>query len=305
MSNQLVLRLDASALNEFMVCPIKYHYRYREHLIKTGARTEPLDKGSVMHALLDAYYAKRCENLVELPIKIASAICEQLLPELKKKYLLPEEAWQLLELRFIQYVVNYSKDVVPLKAQKGKDLLTGTELGFSKVLFQDERYLFIVEGRIDLLCEISGKRAVLDHKTQERKSTLYERRVQARTYAWATGFNYFIYNYIGLTKEVTKDTFRREVSYFSDEDINNWHWRMLQKFFLLEQMLKCNAFELNAEQYRNYSACAGAFDSHPCAYTSICEETDARRAELIKIQDFHTEVWEPWKLANEDLMEVI
>src|SRR6266478_354694 len=151
MSKKYVLALDASQIKSFDgECQLMWAYLYRENLRLAGADTSAMDKGTIIHFLLEQYYKIKAKNKNILDREAAQASIEIFQNHIKE---LPEASFgfdkdliNFLCQRFIQYVYNYAgRDLVPAINKFNNEV--GVELGFSKVLYEDENVLFLLEGR--------------------------------------------------------------------------------------------------------------------------------------------------------------
>ena len=291
-----VLVLDSSQINEAIKCHHMWALNYREHLSNATNVTTALDEGTLMHALLDVYYTLIATGGPRLNIYTAAqaAVVALTADRTFEAYLKDKSAdrWEFLVQRFMQYVARYSSNDFQPIINKGRP---SVEVGFSKVLFEDSKRLFIVEGRIDLISTINGERLWMDHKTQSTQGNLYKYKSQFLTYAWATGYKYGIINYIRLhAKYDDRHTLVRETIQFPQHLILRWEERMLHLFFELAKVIESSNGD--SEHFkREPGACAGAFEKSPCQYTQICETESAEMREQIK--KFHyikRTPWSPW-----------
>lgn len=300
---KFILALDASQISEYLTCPLKWYYDYylRLSLPEIESKRTAPDKGTLVHLLLDWYYTAKQDGADNNDAAIVAS----------KKFILQEETSRLfkkgvinkdgkLEMtakeletflveRFFAYALRWPND---FNVPKG-----GIELGFSKLLYENDQVKFIVEGRIDLMDKMNnGLMAVVDHKTQERAVNLYGHKIQFKTYAWAANVNYAWVNYFRLQKKYEEgNTFRRELIYFTPAELQDWAIRMEAVFWEIYNMLQDapRLFEMN----RNDAACGGAYDSNPCQFTPLCEEYNWEMKERKKTSRYITkEAWTPWKV---------
>src|SRR6267143_4227287 len=54
--NKFNLILDASQIYEYQTCPLKWYYNYKENLRLGISDTTAMDKGTLIHNLLELYY---------------------------------------------------------------------------------------------------------------------------------------------------------------------------------------------------------------------------------------------------------
>lgn len=313
----LAIALDATQITEYSFCPLSWYLRYREHLAKTGQDRKSLDLGTIMHLYLAEHYNLQSQDLSY--DAIAKAVVDKLKVNQEIKELDPSGEYnQFVSQRYLAYVMRYSQgDFRAFKRPTKEDpsvYPAAIEIGFSKQIYQDSRFTFIIEGRIDLLANIDDKIYFVDHKTQGRKSNLYKFKPQFLTYALATELEYGLINYIGMTKEQNADTFRRESIRFPKWKIEQWREYIIKNVFLpiteklqAHQYIRENfedgpilKYTLDLERklfesQRKLTSCAGAFDSMPCMFTELCETNDPVMVQNIKSFQYHKiKPWSPW-----------
>lgn len=300
------LALDASQIKQFDFCNLSWAYLYRENLVKSGLKTEALDKGTYIHLLLELYYKRRIEFPNEDIYNSAGLVIADVQKNYAEPFNFPHELHQFLCTRFIQYIGYWAgRDISPI----GTPDNPAVELGFSKILYEDDNVLFIVEGKIDLIQSTSGAICIVDHKSQDRESHLYYYRPQMLTYDWATGAEYGMINYFGLQKEFKEGkTFRRDTMHFPKWMIQRWEKYLLNIFWTIYKMDSSNEWIeqgthkkiTNEETFqRNLTSCAGAFESNPCMFTDLCEiESDEMRENKKKFAYETKKPWTPWKVET-------
>jgi hypothetical protein len=192
--------------------------------------------------------------------------------------------------RFNQYQFRYLQgDFIPL-VKGGKP---SVEIGFSTVIYEDDKYVFILEGRIDLLGLYKEFKVFIDHKTQSRDSRLYDWKVQFLCYALATGLNRGVVNYFGLQKGYEDGkTLRHQLFYIPD-----WKKEEFKQYIISEVY-----FPIAQGIFKpNFNSCAGPDEKRPCAFSMICNAQHNETKQLIKQTFYHVvPAWTPW---NEDESE--
>jgi hypothetical protein len=307
MTQQYVLTLDSSQIYEIQTCPLRWYYRYIQNLELAGADREAPDKGTLIHWLADQYYNYIWNRPHENKINALNYALSEFISTNQTQELFPEDKEHVLRdflmKRFTQYTQRYFNDDFYIMSTK----VSPAELGFSKLLYEDAGVKFIVEGRIDLVTLVQGSHlAFVDHKTQSRESTLYHYKPQFKTYAWATGCEYGIINYIGLQEDknnekMKKNTlFRRDLIHFNPWMIEEWELKMKEIFNYAYNLINDLDFaEKVCYLHRNDSACAGAFDSNPCPMRFICEEGNWEMKEAIKKFKYKVkDKWMPWEIKK-------
>lgn len=299
--SKLVITLDSTALRSFMTCEQQWAYAYVENLRRFNETTIYLDKGTLVHKLLEVFYTLRALR----PREDRYAHQKIVVDLFKKGKLLKTSGLDKTEEdficgRFLQYVMKYmSYDFVP-QMRNGK---VGVEIGFSKVLYEDEQVICIVEGKIDLLSKTphpnGGFDCFVDNKSQEQKKDLYPYKIQFLTYAWATGFRWGYINYFRLQEKYSEtETFRRELIYFDAWQVEKWKSQALKVFFkVYETMIKYqidNQDDLKGWMFnQNLNSCAGPDEKRPCYFTKICENPGKDEA-IKKVYYDKVAKWVPW-----------
>jgi hypothetical protein len=309
MKEKFNLVLDASQIYESQTCPLKWWYHYKENLALIPFDTEAMDKGTLVHQLLELYYNFRFNEPNGNKLTHAQLCIDIFMKERFTQTLFPSdnsEIEQFICERFLLYVMRYMNDDFNLRYDSK---IAPVELGFSKLLFENDEVRFIVEGRIDLVANIQdGRACFVDHKSQEKAINLYRYKPQFKTYAWATGYNWGIVNYFGLQADKNNDLmkngklFRRDLIYFEKWMIDEWEEKLKLIFWEIYYSLKLeNSFETEKSLYlyRNDSACGGAFDCNPCQFTHLCElESWSMKEQLKSFKYAKMEPWTPWRLKE-------
>ena len=308
---KLNITLDSQQLYTFGICPLQWYYSYKESIrLATTDQKVAADKGTLVHYLMDLYYTERATKPSESRLLHASNICQRFLSEKKTLELFPtsdlitDDNFGLdtfLCDRFMLYVHRYLNDDFKPLIVNGKP---GIEVGFSKLLYEDDSVRFILEGRIDLLVDLAGG-AWVDHKSEGKYNPLYFYKVQFRTYALATGYMFGLINYFGMQEDKDRKLlkanklFRRDLIAFKPEMIQEWKQKVLRIFWNVFYGLALpeNEQEKYFYELKNESSCSGAFDSHPCQFTHLCEEYNWKfKQEIKEFKYKKVEPWVPWQI---------
>ena len=298
--SKVTIILDNSQITSYKTCPRLWNFSYRESLRLVSTKPDEsrlLNFGNHMHSLLEVYYTLRTLNPTVNYAEHAKAVLEltaKLEAKIVERYSFSSEDLIFLRNRFLQYVLTYgTNDFIPILLKSRPSV----EVGFSKVLYEDAAHLFIVEGRIDLLAQLSSETFFIDHKLQGTARDYYNYDSQFLTYAWAT-IPRGIINYIGAQKEFTKTTLRRSVIHFPPHLIEEWRSQTLEEvFFPIARTLKSANSNLSHLNFcKNRFSCSGPFKTNPCAFTSLCESSSPEMIESQKKFKYtHVEPWTPWK----------
>ena len=135
----------------------------------------------------------------------------------------------------------------------------------------------------------------MDHKFQLRSRDLYKKTIQFRNYALVMyetmGITTGIVNYVRLTKSVTKDTFKRELTQFNSLELAEWKRNLIS---IYDSIFDSILIVYEGIYDKNWSACSGKF-GYPCDFTPLCEEynEDIKKAKQTQLYTVREE-WKPW-----------
>lgn len=287
--------LDSTKLSTFLECQQKLRLGYIENLTLSNAIDDAIAVGSYGHKLLEIYYKKKD---IFGPV---SAINQALEFHLDNDFPLDKRIQQIVKDRFDYYCMRYanenyqtisrSKDVIrvnngmPFTCKTQEPLV---EQGFSFKLLDTPEYLFVLEGRIDWMVDISGVIAWVDHKFQLRKRNLYAKSIQFRNYSLATGLNLGVINYIRLHQQVEETTLERQIVQFSPLDQRMWREELIEYYIFIAKIMRSGEFK------KNRDSCSGKF-GYKCQFTQICEEYEPELITNIKNTKYvKKEEWKPW-----------
>lgn len=301
-----VLIADSTQISAFLECPEYYNLRHKQNLGLDTEVDEPIMAGTFGHKLLDIYYAN-----LHLGVDKAVELAQSFEPP--TEFNLSSDLINLIRERFNLYWMTYSKkDIVPLTKRVHQIVIIKqsdsppadieeyigypidkypnialVEQGFSYELLNTSEYLFVLEGRIDLIGEINGTKLWSDHKFQFRKRDLYNKSIQFRNYSLVTDLSMGIINYIRLHKETSKDTLKRDLVTFSPAERRHWKQELIEIFIKMVKTVKSGSFE------RNRDSCPGKF-GYKCEFTPICDEYDPLIQVEIKKRYKEIPIWKPW-----------
>lgn len=279
MPRQTVI-LDSTQISAFYDCPTYWNYAHNECISKTDLDDKhAITAGNYGHKILERYYKSIAGKTGKT---MEDSIAMEIEPEFQD---LPIDLQSLVQQRCREYGYVYSRqDVEVFNPDE-------VEIPFSQTIYKDNDYLFILEGRIDLICKVGSSTHFLDHKFQMRERHLYKKSVQFRNYALVTDQILGIVNYIRLHKTVTKNTYVREVISFSRAEIRWWKEELLKIFLRVARYLRDPRRQFNTD-WHNWKSCEGKF-GYQCQYTDICENIFAPEL-LVNIKEFNYKVHEKW-----------
>lgn len=305
MTQQIIIA-DSTQLTCFDECPVRWYYRYCKQISKTEIplkdyegedkkeKQNTRDMGTVFHKILefryrDKYGIRRC---------ISEALDFYINGD---EVDLSSKEIDLVGQTALIYDANYSiNGDFFIKSPES------VEVGFSECIYEDENYKFILEGRIDLaeayLGGPEGVKVSVDHKSQGRAHRLYQKCIQFRNYAMVLDAKMFVVNYIRFNKNITKDTFVREIIPFSAAEHRSWKNEITQLYRKMTdtklsldyiENLHGNNHEL-INSIKRRSSCPSQYGGL-CEFIPLCDETNPNIVINIMNQNYeHKEPFKPW-----------
>jgi len=289
-----VLVLDSTQLDQWGRCPNLWNLSSNEQLTLSNEVRDDFAMGTYGHKLLEIYYTNIHKG-------IGTAVKEMQEYKLEEPYPLSEERRQSVSTRLTDYWMKYSTvgDILPSSRpvktigidNDGFPCTTVTneplvEKGFSYPVLDTSEYLFVLEGKIDLIGYMGGMELFLDHKFQSRSHRLYPKSIQFRNYALATGFRTGMINYIRLHKTLEKDTLERTIISFSVNELREWKEELIETYIHIAKS--------QGKYRKERAACSGKY-GFPCEFTKICDETEMITIQAIKESLYKKkDEWKPW-----------
>jgi hypothetical protein len=292
------LVIDSQHLSEFQKCPRRYYHTFIESL-ESLHKAPPLQKGSCISDALEAYYNAKIEKksfdeCVASGVKIISEFPFNILKDEDNHV----DLRYLLLSKFAQYVQYYrNEQIIPFACENNA--------GFSKVLYEDDRYLFIYEGKPDFTGFADWKTKQLhwmDHKTTSMPSgDLHHHSNQFLGYSWALDSEVGVINYFGLQKGASPEkSFQRALVKFTKADIDDWVRNSIEWCFRLVKARQAweQGYYVDPEQAKVYlwpktrASCETKYGL--CTYAGLCDTQTLVKIEQLKKQYFRVRE-EPWK----------
>ena len=314
---QQVVILDSTQIEAYDTCPTMWYNGYRSSLELIQDQEDEnnslkaIRMGTLGHKWLEIFYTHKAMGCsTTSAVNLANAFDPDLADELDlHQFPLDKDQRKTVIERMQFYWMKYANDDFQPACRQDYDISVDAnsglpidgfkkvplvERGFSYELFNSPEYLFILEGRIDLIAPIgnSTQLGFVDHKLQLRERQLYPKSIQFKNYALATGLNYGIINYIRLHQTVSAKTLVRQLISFNSFEIRTWRSELIEIYVNVAKDLK--AGDPKWAFARKRSQCSGKF-GYTCQFAHICEEPDREVGELIKLQRYKTkQEWKPW-----------
>lgn len=311
-----IVSLDSTILNTLQQCDTKYFLNF-EQQVQPMHKAEPLEEGSLMHNMLEVYYAIIGKVVVPdspswLELKEAGlfngdpeSLYKLTWPEIvrhaievgrwyfTKTELDPAEA-EMIIYQFSEYCEHYRYEPwVPLAVE---------EVGARELFFDDDLQI-IYNFKIDLVAQQNGRLMPWDHKTSKKRSTPTSLSNQFIGYCFGLQVNHILINKIGFQKTLSRsDRFQRFTLTIDDDRIKEWqlnsaYWTIFHlamaedNYELYIPKLKLLKKELNGHT-KNLTSC----DKYSgCIYSDICEASPLSRQNKIE-RDY--KIGQKWDVAS-------
>jgi hypothetical protein len=283
-TDRIVIACDASTFSIIESCHYKAKLISIDN-IRSTAPNEPIEKGSLMHDMLEAYYrAKRLKYkevspFLEMPM---SEVIEKSMMVGKLKGIQSNLSTDIVDdvvQHFFDYCMYYAND-----NWQPEDV----ELFFSRPMYEDDEILILWEGKIDLVFTLRQGANLLkmisDHKTTSRAKSPHPLSNQFIGYCWALECNTVVKNEIGFQSSYkTADRLKRHVMNYPSALIEEWRENTVKKLLDFYYKSKDGMF------LRNFSSC----DRYgPCQFTELCYTIPEARE--WKLRTRYTIAEEPW-----------
>jgi hypothetical protein len=292
MTKKRILSLDSQILNSIQLCARHTRYRFVDCL-EQPEKPEALERGSLMHDILEAYYALtgKCFNpeseLGKFVVEKFGAI--RLHDEMNKATkdtaaVFASEIGRArsvacnLDIQECDEVIYQFSEYHKYYRHDGWLPLAVEEVG-SKLLFEDDDIKIIYNFKIDLIAEQGNKIIPWDHKTSSRRQDPSSLSNQFMGYAFGVNSLNVLVNKIGFQKTLAPgERFQRDILTYSKQRLEEW----VNNTIYWARMLD---FSLNAKHYpMNLTSCD---KFRGCMYQNLCKRDEALR-ELIAERDYKT-----------------
>lgn len=277
-----IVIIDASQLTEWDFCRYKYKLRYKDFMLPIR-KDKNLDIGTVLHEMLRVYYFLKRQGGIDHDKIVECCLRRGRKVVATDSELSPDEIAFLFKM-FNDYCTFYrNENWIPLQVEKA----------FVASAFEDEKYQFLIQGKVDLIVRIPGlsDAVIVDHKKRSRLKSESGLDHQKIVYSKYLNISTFIVNKLGWLKtKPNEEKFRREVISYNEEQIEEWYKEFVMT---IKEMI---AYEKIDFYKRNPTSCdkwAG------CAYKPWCNAPDSRRSSMLgEIYQIGTE-WDVSKHLEE------
>lgn len=269
---KLTLIVNSHQLSDYQRCERLHQYTQIDQR-GTDHMRDALVRGSGLHNLLYLYYQSRIKRQ-----SIERAVMNAMRYMRFQRKMNSQHIATILP-KALQYFAYYKDETwIPLQA----------EIGFTKLLYEDDDHLFVYEGKIDLIMEVQRIRAFVDHKSQMMRKNLPEESNQFLGYAWATELRLGIINYINLSPSIApKDAFRRVICNYTPNLIEEWKQGAIETCLNMARDVKNNHFP------KRRNGCLGVYGL--CDFIDVCKQTNTNIIQGKLEKEFiKKERWSSW-----------
>lgn len=262
-ADKFTIIISANSLNELQRCAKNYEYYKIRHLGQVGPKDEKLERGDLIHQVLDFFYKaiiakggydEHIEDSITFGRYVATTMD--------------------LEIEATEYFLSTCRDYLHYSKSYNWTPLH-SEQPFSLVLFEDEELRIILEGKIDLIFSIpNGTIFWADHKSVEKSSepSPLANQFMGYGYAFKDITRFGMVNQVGLQKTLPPEKKFKTYTLTYDikgELLEEWREETIFAVKQLHQYIKMDYFP------RNHASCMF------CRYKKICEKPPNLREEMI------------------------
>lgn len=293
--SQRIISVDSQIVNSIQSCARKTYYSHELNL-QTIEKAEPLERGDLLHKMLEVYYGikGKCarvdselwqvvieaipdahpDNFVGDPVQIAIDIGQFF----ASKMTLPLEEVEEIIYQFREYCNYYAND--PWKP------LAVEEVG-SKMIYEDEEIKIVYNFKIDLIGEQGKIIAPFDHKSSKRRGDPSSLSNQFIGYAFGIDSSHVVVNKIGFQKTLKPaERFQRIILTIDESRKKEWLENTIWWCKMLDFHKQANNWPMNLTSCDKYSG---------CVFANLCESSPEARDWKIE-RDY--KVGEKWDVAH-------
>ena len=249
--------VSASRLNN-TACMRKYHYSQNYQPME---KSDKLQRGSLFHSILETYYRSIQEGMDK------SAAVELSIAKARDSYINMD-----LDIGICEWVIKSFRAYADVYQNDNWEILA-VEEPFSKVMYEDDKYRVIYEGRVDLYVKDGGVSYPVDHKTTESFYTPVALNTQYQGTAWAFNTDKVLENQIGMQKTYTDEKrLKRYILNYDRSVVAEFAQWTAIKAIRLHQRIEENDLEPDFSQCRY------------CQFKKVCMTTPDNRQWILDTQ---------------------
>lgn len=280
LSKKINIVMDATILDTFEACECKMNYRHNLNRV-TPTKAEALDRGDLIHIGMEAYY-----KALQKSLPYETAMLNLRRAVLERSSL--ESNLEAKEVGFLIQVLEESCD--KFRYQDQNIQIIAVEQPFSYILYEDDKFRFIMIGKIDLLWSDNVyTNCPTDHKSYSRDFPLSRLANQFCNYAFAMKSNFLFVNRVGLQTSISPDKKHKRVPLSYDPIfLEQWRQNTIKRFFHYYDCAVENSWPMNTTSCTKFNRI--------CEYTNVCETTGESN-KIYKLES-NFKLSEPWDVSK-------
>jgi len=275
-----ILRTTPSLVNNWDSCPTRGFYTDIKQIGQSETKASSQDSreiGILVHKMLEMYYQLLQWTDDKRDVRRISSV--EFGRKKSVELSLSSTDVETAIRTFNDYVAFYGdEDIQPLEVEQP----------FSKVLFETDSHIILMEGKKDLKAVLQGNTWIIDHKTTGSKRFLSPISNQFFAYAWASEVRTVVINSIGTQKTVEpKDRFRRLFVSFTEEQIQEWYGNTVKS------ILDWIGYIETGHYLMRLTSCQSKFGL--CQFHPICSSPPEDRERVIAMDYVHRPPHDPFE----------
>lgn len=286
--------IDSQTLNMVQMCPRKTQYSFVYNL-QPQEREESLEKGDLMHKMLEVYYSMRLDSGPNLESPLWKELIVSGIPPGSNNVAVAIDAGMYfasmmsIPSEVSEEVIDQFKAYCDYYAHDEWHPLSVEEVG-SKILYQDDDLTIVYNYKIDLIAEKGRIVAPFDHKTGSRRQEPSSLSNQFIGYCFAIGSNNIIVNKIGFQKTLKPaERFQRYILTIDEQRILEWQKNSIWWAMQYAQYWEDKYFPMNLTSCDKYSG---------CIFKRVCESDPDNRDWKLKRDFITVDQWDVAKALN-------
>lgn len=272
--------ITSSSANSVQNCPQRYDYEINQQLCLPN-KGVALEKGDLFHLFLESYYkglylnASPDMNGKKIPL---NEIVNNAILKVREK-----TVEMHLESEDTEEVIKTAKDYVLFYQNDGWTPIA-VEQKFSVVIYEDETFRIIFEGKVDLVANTAQQNInlIVDHKTGKRNIQPSKLSTQFQGYALALEYSNVMVNKINWVK-YPNNRFHRYLLSYDKSLLEEFRNDLIYWSFEIIKHSSNNYFPRNRTSCDKYSG---------CPFKLLCESIpDVRQLKIdqfyVKNENYH------------------
>lgn len=282
---QRIMSVDSQILNSIQSCARKTKLAFID-CYQTPEKAEPLEKGDLMHKMLEVYYSLKLDKpdfTTETWKELLNAGLEPTMPDIavragrffSTQMSVDFDVVDEVIYQFTAYKQYYENDEWhPLAVE---------QVG-SKVLYEDEDLKIVYNFKVDLLAEKGKIVAPFDHKTGSRRHNPTSLSNQFIGYCYGLSLENILINKIGFQKTLKpNERFQRFLLIIDKDRTSEWVQNSIHWLKYLDHCNQTGEYPMNLTSCDKYSG---------CVFAPICESDPGSREWKLERDFKHSEEWD-------------